>query len=129
AIKKHPEIGFHILKDIALLSDILPGVLHHHERIDGKGYPHGLRGHDIPLFARIIALADTFDAMSSTRSYRAAMPRDKVLAEMLRCAGAQREDERVPVSVARDFGEYDTMVRRHAADDGAEAAPALRTAA
>ena len=88
-IKKHPEIGHQILRDIPLMEDILPGVLHHHERWDGKGYPAGLAGESIPLIGRILALADTFDAMSSTRAYRPAMPRESVLAEIRRCSASQ----------------------------------------
>src|SRR5690606_26088192 len=88
-ITQHPAIGHRILKDIPMLEDVLPGVLHHHERFDGRGYPSGLAGQQIPLIARIIALADTFDAMSSTRSYRPAMPRERVLAEITREAGSQ----------------------------------------
>lgn len=110
AIKKHPEIGHRILKDISALQDVLPGVLHHHERYDGRGYPHGLKGADIPEMARIIALADTFDAMSSTRSYRSAMPRPTVLQELQRCAGAQFDPELTRLFVTLDFAEYDRMV-------------------
>ncbi len=72
-IRLHPEIGYRILKDIPQLSDVLPGVLHHHERWDGNGYPTGLAGESIPLVARLIGLADAFDAMSSTRTYRPAL--------------------------------------------------------
>ena len=72
-IKQHPEIGHRILEPISELAYALPGVLHHHERIDGRGYPHGLSGAEIPLSARILAVADAFDAMTSTRTYRAAM--------------------------------------------------------
>ncbi len=114
AIKKHPEIGFRILKDIRLLTDVLPGVLHHHERFDGRGYPHGLSGTAIPLMARIIALADTFDAMNSNRSYRAAMPRAETLAEIERCAGAQFDPQMAKVFVGLDFSEYDRLVREEA---------------
>lgn len=110
AIKAHPQIGHNILKDIPPLRDTLPGVLYHHERFDGAGYPTGLAGEDIPLIARIICLADTFDAMSSTRSYRPAMPREKVLEEFERCAGTQFDPELVPAFVALDFSEYDAMV-------------------
>ncbi len=115
AIKMHPQIGHKILRDIALMQDLLPGVLHHHERWDAKGYPAGLREKDIPLMARIIALADTFDAMSSNRAYRAAMPREKVLAEVRRCAGAQFDPELVEPFVNLDFSEYDRMVATAAA--------------
>ncbi len=88
SIKRHPEIGQRILAGIPLLADVLPGVLHHHERLDGKGYPHRLAGEGIPEIARIIAVADTFDAMSSSRSYRAAMPRERSLPS-LRAARAR----------------------------------------
>lgn len=112
-IKLHPQIGHTILKDIPMLQDVLPGVLHHHERYDGKGYPHGLSGHAIPLYARILALADTFDAMSSTRSYRPAMPRERVLAEIAACAGAQFDPDLASAFGRVDLGEYDRLVDRH----------------
>lgn len=115
AIKKHPEMGHRILKDLPLLADILPGVLHHHERWDGRGYPHKLAGEAIAPMARMIALADTFDAMSSTRSYRAAMPRAAVLAEIQKCAGAQFDPAMAKVFVTLDFAEYDRMVAMHSA--------------
>ena len=114
-IRLHPEIGHRILKDIPQLADVLPGVLHHHERFDGKGYPHGLAGQDIPLIARIMAIADTFDAMSSTRAYRPAMPRERVLAEFQRCAGTQFDPEIVPIFLELDLTHYDELVARHSA--------------
>lgn len=123
AIKKHPEIGERILHDIPQMEDVLPGVLHHHERYDGGGYPRGLKGEGIPLMGRIIAIADTFDAMSSTRSYRSAMPREKVLAELVRSAGTQLDPALVPLFIKIDLATYDGMVREHAAAAG-EAAPA-----
>jgi len=113
-IKLHPEIGHRILRDIPQLQDILPGVLHHHERWDGKGYPHGLKGEDIPLSARLLGLADTFDAMSSTRAYRSALPRDVVLAEVQRSAGSQFDPELAKLMLGLDLTEYDRMVARHA---------------
>lgn len=119
AIKKHPEIGHRILKDIPLFGDVLPGVLHHHERWDGRGYPHGLVGEGIPLMARMIALADTFDAMSSNRSYRAAMPRPKVLVEIHRNAGVQFDPTLAKIFVGLNFAEYDRMVARQAEAAGA----------
>ena len=122
AIKKHPEIGHTILRDIALLGDVLPGVLHHHERYDGKGYPHGLVGEGIPLMARILAVADTFDAMSSTRSYRAAMAREKVLVEIRACAGTQLDPGLATAFLQIDLTEYNRLVavhaERHAATGG-----------
>jgi putative nucleotidyltransferase with HDIG domain len=88
-IKKHPEIGARILRDIRQIEDIIPGVLHHHERYDGKGYPHGLAGESIPLMGRIICLADCFDAMTSSRTYRKALPLEVALTEIRRCSGTQ----------------------------------------
>lgn len=113
-IKLHPTIGYDILKDIPSLSDILPGVLHHHEKWDGTGYPSRLGGENIPLMARIMAIADTFDAMSSNRAYRSGMPREKVLAEIERCAGSQFDPELVPHFLMLDLSEYDEMVKHHA---------------
>lgn len=114
-IKLHPVIGYNILKDIALLSDVLPGVRYHHERWAGGGYPEGLRGEEIPFVARLLAVADSFDAMSSDRSYRAAMPLPKVLEEIQRCAGTQFEPTLAERFVTLDFSEYQEMVRRHQA--------------
>ena len=113
-IQQHPEIGCRILRDVPQFSSVLPGVLHHHERWDGNGYPHGLSQSEIPLIARILGVADTFDAMSSTRSYRQAMTRDVVIAEMVRCAGTQLDPALVSVFVMLDFARYDETVRRHA---------------
>jgi HD-GYP domain-containing protein (c-di-GMP phosphodiesterase class II) len=112
AIKKHPEIGHKILRDIIGMDDVLPGVLYHHERFDGKGYPHGVSGQNIPLVARIIGIADTFDAMSSTRSYRAALSREKVLQEIERCSGAQFDPKLVEAFLKVDLREYDTLLER-----------------
>lgn len=112
-IKKHPEIGHQILRDIPLMDDVLPGVLYHHERFDGKGYPHQKRGEDIPLMARIIGLVDAFDAMSSNRTYRAAMNREKVLAEISKGAGTQFDPALAEVFLRMDLTEYDEIVARH----------------
>jgi HD-GYP domain-containing protein (c-di-GMP phosphodiesterase class II) len=121
-IKKHPEIGHTILRDISLLADVLPGVLHHHERYDGRGYPHGLIGEKIPFIARILAVADTFDAMSSTRSYRSAMPREVVLAEIGRCSGTQFDPALAMTFVKLDLSAYDALVARHASGNLSAAA-------
>jgi len=114
-IRLHPEMGYRILKDIPQLNDVLPGVLHHHERWDGKGYPHNLAGEDIPLIARLIALADSFDAMSSSRTYRKAMSRSTVLEEIRNNAGTQFDPSLVPAFVSLDFSEYDRLVSEHRA--------------
>jgi HD-GYP domain-containing protein (c-di-GMP phosphodiesterase class II) len=88
-LKKHPEIGQRILSRVRQIQDLVPGVLYHHERMDGRGYPHGLAGQDIPLFGRIICIADSFDAMTSNRTYRAALPIPMAIAELRRCSGSQ----------------------------------------
>jgi putative nucleotidyltransferase with HDIG domain len=88
-MKKHPAIGARILQDVKQIQDIIPGVLHHHERFDGRGYPDGLSGQNIPIMGRIICLADCFDAMTSTRTYRKAMPLEVALADIRRCSGTQ----------------------------------------
>lgn len=88
-IKNHPAIGAHILSNASIFADIVPIVKHHHERYDGKGYPSRLAGEDIPYLARIVAVADTFDAMTSRRSYRQALDFDYTMAEIERCKGTQ----------------------------------------
>jgi putative nucleotidyltransferase with HDIG domain len=77
-IKLHAEIGYRILKDLKQLDQVLPVVRHHHESWDGSGYPLGLAGNEIPMYARIVAVADAFDAMSSDRPYRKGMPNEKL---------------------------------------------------
>jgi putative nucleotidyltransferase with HDIG domain len=88
-IKKHPIYAANILETIPQLHEIIPVIKHHHERFDGNGYPDGLKGEKIPYSARIIAIADTFDAMSSDRPYRKALPVQVCLQEILNCSGTQ----------------------------------------
>lgn len=88
-IKNHPSIGAHILAPATIFQEIIPIVKHHHEKYDGRGYPSQLKGEDIPLYARIAAVADTFDAMTSKRPYRDALPVETVIAEVERCKGTQ----------------------------------------
>jgi response regulator RpfG family c-di-GMP phosphodiesterase len=88
-MRKHPQIGYNILQSIEFLSPAAEIVLCHQERWDGKGYPHGLAGLDIPLGARIFAVVDTLDAMTSDRPYRKAMSFDVALAEIRACSGTQ----------------------------------------
>jgi len=92
-IKNHPTIGVHILSNATIFQDIIPIVRHHHERFDGHGYPSQLKGENIPLFARIAAVADTFDAMTSRRSYRNALSLDIVKEEIAKCSGTQFDPE------------------------------------
>lgn len=89
-MKKHAEIGYDLLlaKD-ATMKDLLDGVKYHHERYDGKGYPEGLEGEGIPLIARILCLADSYDAMTSNRVYRKRLSDEDVKNEIIRCAGTQ----------------------------------------
>ena len=88
-IKNHPTIGAHMLGDAAVFKDIIPIVKHHHERFDGRGYPSQLAGENIPFIARIAAVADTFDAMTSKRTYRDALPLSVVKEEIEKCSGTQ----------------------------------------
>lgn len=88
-IKNHPSIGAHILSSAAIFKDMIPIVKHHHEKYDGNGYPSRLKGEEIPYLARIAAVADTFDAMTSRRSYRDAVDLQKVKDEIKRCEGTQ----------------------------------------
>lgn len=88
-IKSHPQVGYEILNKVTILRPIAKVVRHHHERWDGGGYPSGLADKTIPLGARIIALADAFDAMTSARSYRARMSQAEAVSEVARCRGTQ----------------------------------------
>jgi diguanylate cyclase (GGDEF)-like protein/PAS domain S-box-containing protein len=89
AVKRHPETGWRILGTVGELGELANCVLTHHERIDGTGYPQGLKGDEIPLYARIIAVADAFDAMTAPRSYRKAICDVAAAKELKRCAGKQ----------------------------------------
>lgn len=108
-IKNHPSIGSHILSTASIFKDIIPIVKHHHERFDGHGYPSQLAGNDIPYLARITAIADTFDAMTSKRSYRNALPLDVVIAEFERCKGSQFDPELADVFLNILRNHYDEI--------------------
>jgi len=88
-IKSHPVRGEKLLEDIEMLDDLMAIIRHHHERYDGKGYPDGRKGEDIPFEARILSLADAFDCMTTDRIYRKAMNKEEVLEELERCSGTQ----------------------------------------
>lgn len=92
-IKNHPSIGAHILSSATIFKDMIPIVKHHHEKYDGTGYPGKLAGENIPYLARIAAIADSFDAMTSRRTYRDSLPIDTVIAEFRRCKGTQFDPE------------------------------------
>jgi HD-GYP domain-containing protein (c-di-GMP phosphodiesterase class II) len=87
--KRHPVYGRDILDPIKFLHPLIPGVHLHHERWDGRGYPLRMKGTEIPLIARIIAVADTYDAMTSDRSYRRSLPHEVAIAEIERCSATQ----------------------------------------
>lgn len=88
-MKTHPVIGYEICKPLQLSDGVLLLIRNHHEKLDGSGYPDGLKGGELPLSLRIVCVADAFDAMSSRRPYRSVMAREKILSEMSRCAGSQ----------------------------------------
>jgi putative nucleotidyltransferase with HDIG domain len=100
AIKEHPVLGARILRPVPFLSPHIPIVELHHERPDGRGYPVGLRGDDIPLAARIVHVADAYDAMTTARAYRAARPSGDALRELWRCAGTEFHAEIVGALVS-----------------------------
>jgi response regulator RpfG family c-di-GMP phosphodiesterase len=111
--KRHPGYGKEILAPIEFLHPLVPGVHCHHERWDGNGYPLGLKGKDIPLMARIISVADVYDAMTSDRAYRKALPHEATMAEIRRCAGSQFDP-----TVASEFVETIEQHRRECLERG-----------
>ena len=117
-VKRHPEKGEEILRPIERLRGILPIIRHHHERFDGRGYPDGLSGEEIPLMARILAVADTYDSMTSQRPYRKTPGRRKGLQELRDCAGTQF-DPAVVDAFVRAFGQEGLGERRGAAREPA----------
>ncbi len=100
AIQLHPMRGLEIVRQIGFLTEALDGIMHHHERMDGKGYPMGLAGDEIPEFARVIAVADAFDSMTSTRSYRGARSVEEAVAELRKCSGMQFDPMLVDAFIA-----------------------------
>jgi HD-GYP domain-containing protein (c-di-GMP phosphodiesterase class II) len=104
-VKQHPRMGYEILQPIASLGEILDGVLYHHEYPDGSGYPEGLVGDQIPLVARIVHVVDTFDALTSTRSYRKAYPIEEAF-EIIRAEMGTRIDAEVAEAFFRAFAAY-----------------------
>ena len=105
-IKRHPMIGAKILGGIRQLDEIVAGILTHHERPDGTGYPQGLKGDDVPIEGRIIGLADSFDAMTSDRTYRNALPLDVVVKEIREWSGRQFDEGIVERFLSLDLGEF-----------------------
>lgn len=115
-VRRHPAAGVRMLRSLGAPREILPTVLHHHERWDGTGYPRGRAGERIPLEARILAVADSFDAMTSTRPYRSPRQALDALDELRRCAGSQFDPDLVGVfAEAWGEGELDLLVWQAAA--------------
>jgi HD-GYP domain-containing protein (c-di-GMP phosphodiesterase class II) len=100
-IKEHPVKGCKILQPIKNLKECLPGILYHHERIDGRGYPEGIPGHQIPRAAKIIAVADAYDAMTTDRAYRKALKVEEAVEELVRVSGAQIDAKIAQVFVSK----------------------------
>ncbi len=100
-IKKHPVIGAEILGEIKQLKEVIPGVKYHHERYDGKGYPEGLSGENIPLIARIIAVTDAYDAMTSDRPYRKGLAKEIADKELVRLKGQQFDPQCVDAFLSK----------------------------
>ncbi|MGW7818385.1 HD-GYP domain-containing protein [Streptomyces puniciscabiei] len=119
-IELHPEYGHEMVRGISFLGEARAAILHHHERLDGSGYPYGLVGDRIPECARIVAVADAFDAMTSTRSYRRARPVEAAVAELERCAGAQFDPRMVGalVRALARWGWHPTVTADESAYDG-----------
>jgi putative nucleotidyltransferase with HDIG domain len=126
-IELHPEYGHEMVRGIGFLGEARAAVLHHHERLDGSGYPYGLMGAQIPESARVVAVADAFDAMTSTRSYRRARPVPAALEELRRCAGAQF-DPRMVTALVRALGREGWHPVVTAGEEPAPFVPAQQTA-
>lgn len=107
-VKQHPGKGVEILRDIKQLREVLPYIRHHHERIDGRGYPDGLKGDEIPFGARILHVADSFDAIMADRPYRPSPGLEYAVSELRRCKGSQFDPEVTEVFLGILNGAYDT---------------------
>lgn len=111
-IKVHPVIGYRILKGISSDQMIAQGAKYHHERYDGQGYPNGLQGHNIPEIARILGVADSYDAMTSNRSYRATLPQEVVRAEIEKGKGTQFDPEIADIMLEMIDADKDYTMRQ-----------------
>jgi HD-GYP domain-containing protein (c-di-GMP phosphodiesterase class II) len=116
-IKRHPRVGADILGGIKQMHDIVPGVLYHHERIDGKGYPDGLTNDEIPLIGKILSVADSFDAMTSKRTYREAMTVEQSLEEIEKCARTQFDENVSRVFLDSDVYYLWSLIQEEFAED------------
>jgi HD-GYP domain-containing protein (c-di-GMP phosphodiesterase class II) len=110
-VRRHPLIGAGILREIKQMRDIVPGVLCHHERLDGRGYPNGLAGDQVPLSGRIVGLADSFDAMTSKRTYRDALSVEIALDEIERGLGTQFDEKIGRIFLDSDIDQLWEIIR------------------
>ncbi len=101
-MKRHAMMGAEIIGHVQRLRSIIPGVKYHHEQMDGRGYPDGLKGEDMPILAKIVAVADTYDAMTTDRPYRKAMSKESAIEELKRCSGTQF-DQKIVKSFLRAY--------------------------
>ncbi|MCS0605080.1 HD-GYP domain-containing protein [Streptomyces sp. LP11] len=131
-IELHPEYGHEMVRGISFLGEARAAILHHHERLDGSGYPYGLAGTQIPECARVVAVADAFDAMTSTRSYSRARPVEVAVTELERCAGTQFDPAMVAAlaRAVRAYGWHPTVTADEPtpATTSADRIPSTRTA-
>ncbi len=129
-ITRHPLVAYKILKPLRFLAQEADAIKYHHERYDGKGYPDGLKGEEIPLPARIVTVADSFDAMTSLRPYRSALPHDVALAQMLRGKDVQFDPRvieafaSIPRSRITDIGRQHDARANGVPSDGSRGASA-----
>jgi HD-GYP domain-containing protein (c-di-GMP phosphodiesterase class II) len=105
-VRKHPQIGVEIVGPVPFMAEMLPVILHHHERYDGKGFPEGLKGEEIVLGARLVSIADAVDAMLSDRPYRRALTLEEVKAELERESGGQFDPQLVSALLSSEFFQH-----------------------
>ena len=118
-IKEHPTLSAEMIQHldhVAFFRFMMPGIKYHHERMDGGGYPNQMRGEAIPLFARIICVVDSYDAMTNARSYRQPLPEERAIAELIQFSGAQF-DQRLTQEFIKLLPEYKTIVNGDPVDE------------
>jgi putative nucleotidyltransferase with HDIG domain len=120
AIQRHPELGADVLRDLGMYGPVAEIVLAHHERIDGRGYPHGLDGEEIPAIAKLIAVAEVYDTLTAQDTYRTQISSFEALRELRRVAGSQLEAEYVEILARLLTGEGVAYRHANAADFDSE---------
>src|SRR4029079_6887679 len=122
-MKQHTTKGASILRPVEMLKEMIPGIALHHEALDGRGYPHGLKGDQVPLMPRIITVADTFDAMTTNRPYQAAMDPEYVI-RIINSLAATKFDPTVVAAMTKVFETGKLRIHRAATVSGEQAAAA-----